>query len=196
MSMALTREFNEARAARDAAFRKRLLQKAVDCMLAGEVDIGKTVLRYYVNATIGFDALGAATHKSPKALMRMLGLRGNPQARNLFEIVVYLQKNEGLRLTAAVTLAAIAFLTVSMRVSPYCSKQTTSSARATVGASILPAMRVVAKSLSPKRIPSTYQLDQTIAWGTPQPASLLVRPQRRFGLRVSGRPLGPATRFW
>jgi hypothetical protein len=100
--MPLTRDFKEtiqARAVRDAAFRKHLLQEAVDCMLAGDVDIGKTVLRDYINATIGFDELGAATHKSPKSLMRMLGPSGNPQARNLFEIVAYLQKNEGLRLT-------------------------------------------------------------------------------------------------
>ncbi len=35
---------------------------------------------------------------SPKSLMRMYGPDGNPQARNLFQIVAYLQKNEGLRL--------------------------------------------------------------------------------------------------
>jgi hypothetical protein len=28
--------------------------------------------------------------------MRMFGPRGNPQARNLFEIIGYLQKREGL----------------------------------------------------------------------------------------------------
>ena len=27
------------------------------------------------------------THKSPKSLMRMLGPHGNPQARNLFEML-------------------------------------------------------------------------------------------------------------
>jgi hypothetical protein len=30
--------------------------------------------------------------------MRMLGPKGNPQARNFFEIVAYLQKKEGLLL--------------------------------------------------------------------------------------------------
>lgn len=80
------RESIQARAKRDAAFRKALLKQAIDCMLAGDVDTGKTVLRDYINATVGFAALGAATHKSPKSLMRMLGPEGNPQARNLFEI--------------------------------------------------------------------------------------------------------------
>jgi hypothetical protein len=40
----------------------------------------------------------SVTKKSPKSLMRMLGPKGNPQARNFFEIVAYLQKKEGLRL--------------------------------------------------------------------------------------------------
>jgi hypothetical protein len=35
--------------------------------------------------------------------MRMLGPGGNPQARHLFEIVAYLQENEGLRLTTRTT---------------------------------------------------------------------------------------------
>jgi hypothetical protein len=56
-----------------------------------------------VNATVGFAELGAATRKSPKSLMRMLGPEGNPQARNLFEIVAYLQRSEGFRLTTRTT---------------------------------------------------------------------------------------------
>jgi DNA-binding phage protein len=102
MSMPLTRDFKEtvqARARRDAGFRKALLREALDCMLAGDVETGKIVLRDYINATVGFEELAGVTHKSPKSLMRMLGPSGNPQASNLFEIVTYLQKNEGLRLT-------------------------------------------------------------------------------------------------
>jgi len=45
-----------------------------------------------VIATVGFDKLATITKKSPKSLMRMLGAKGNPQARNFFEIVAYLQK--------------------------------------------------------------------------------------------------------
>jgi Protein of unknown function (DUF3018) len=104
--MTLTRDFRDtiqARARRDAAFRKALLREAIDCMLAGDVDTGKTVLRDYINATVGFTVLGAVTNKSPKSLMRMLGPEGNPQARNLFEIVAYLQEREGFSLTTRTT---------------------------------------------------------------------------------------------
>lgn len=99
--MLLTRNFEETiqmRARRDAGFGETLLKEAVDALLAGEVDVGKTVLRDYINATVGFDKLATVTKKSPKSLMRMLGPKGNPQARNVFEIVAYLQKKEGLRL--------------------------------------------------------------------------------------------------
>ena len=99
--MTLTRDFKEtiqARAQRDAAFRKALLREGVENFLAGDVETGKTVLRDYINATVGFEELGAILHRSPKSLMRMFGPQGNPQARNLFDIVAYLQKKEGVRL--------------------------------------------------------------------------------------------------
>ena len=99
--MTLTREFKEtiqARARRDAAFRKALLREAVECFLSGDIETGKTVLRDYINATVGFEELGAILHRSPKSLMRMFGPSGNPQARNLFDIVAYLQEQEGVRL--------------------------------------------------------------------------------------------------
>lgn len=99
--MPLTRDFKEtiqARAGRDPRFRAALLKEALDCLLSGDVDTGKIVLRDYINATVGFEELAAATNKSAKSLMRMLGPGGNPQARNLFDIVAYLQEREGVRL--------------------------------------------------------------------------------------------------
>ncbi len=100
--MALTKEFKEtvqARARRDAAFRRGLLTEALDCFLAGEFDEGKLLLRDYINATIGFEELARLTDKTPKSLMRMLSAGGNPRADNLFSIVSSLQETEGVRLT-------------------------------------------------------------------------------------------------
>ena len=99
--MSLTRDFKEtieARMERDPVFREELLKEGVDCLLSGDVDTGKAVLRDYINATIGFQELGVLTDKSPKSLMRMFGRNGNPQARNLFEIIGCLQEREGLHL--------------------------------------------------------------------------------------------------
>ena len=99
--MSLTRNFKEtiqARIERDPTFREELLKEGIECLLADDVDIGKAILRDYINATIGFQELGELTAKSPKSLMRMLGPNGNPQARNLFEVIGCLQKQEGLQL--------------------------------------------------------------------------------------------------
>jgi hypothetical protein len=98
--MALTRDFKEtikARAQRDQTFRRELLREGIESMLAGDVETGKTILRDYINATVGFNELASAVHRSPKSLMRMLGPTGNPQAQNLFQIVAYLMDQEGVR---------------------------------------------------------------------------------------------------
>jgi hypothetical protein len=102
--MALTRDFKEtiqARVRRDPAFRKALLIEGIESFLAGDVETGKAVLRDCINATVGFGELGKAVKRSPKSLMRMLGPSGNPQARNLFEIVEYLQRKERVRFKVA-----------------------------------------------------------------------------------------------
>ena len=96
--MALTKDFNEtikSRLQQSAGFRRALLREAVGSMIAGDVDTGKSVLRKYINGTVGFVKLGEDLGRSPKVLMRMFSSTGNPQAKNLFEIVAYLQKAEG-----------------------------------------------------------------------------------------------------
>lgn len=99
--MALTREFKEtiqARLLADPKFRDSLLNEGIETMLAGDVDGGKSILRDYIKATVGFEKLGADTGSSPKSLIRMFGPCGNPQARNLFGIIGHLQRHAGLTL--------------------------------------------------------------------------------------------------
>jgi hypothetical protein len=101
MAMPLPRDFKktiQARIESDPAFRDELLREGVECLLAGELETGKAILRDYINATIGFEKLGDLTHKSAKSLMRMLDPKGNPQARNLFEVIAHLQKSGGLHM--------------------------------------------------------------------------------------------------
>ena len=102
--MARTGSFKElvqTRARNDKKFAEALLREGVDAMLSGDVETGKTILRDYIKATVGFEKLGEATRTQPKSLIRMFGPRGNPQARNLFSILGYLQKRAGLELHVA-----------------------------------------------------------------------------------------------
>ena len=96
--MALTRDFKDtiqARARRDPAFRRGLFEEAIEAFLSNDTETGKLLLRDYVNATLGFEKLGADLDKSPKSLMRMLSTEGNPRADNLFAVVGHLRKQEG-----------------------------------------------------------------------------------------------------
>lgn len=99
--MALTRAFKEtvlARVEADPKFSKALLKDGIETLLAGDVDAGKSLLRDYIKATLGFEQLGAETGASPKSLIRMFGPTGNPQARNLFTVISHLQRRAGLTL--------------------------------------------------------------------------------------------------
>jgi DNA-binding phage protein len=91
-------------AATDRAFGEALLREGIETMLSGDIETGKTILRDYIKATVGFEQLGEAIGTQPKSLIRMFGPRGNPQAKNLFNVIGYLQKRAGLQL--CVTRAA------------------------------------------------------------------------------------------
>ncbi len=108
--MALTRDFREtvqARVKRDPTFRKGLLSEAIESLLSGEVALGKELLRDYINAAVGFPKLAEQTKLHVKTLHQMFGPNGNPTARNLFEIVAYLQQAEGVRFEVRSTRIAL-----------------------------------------------------------------------------------------
>lgn len=105
---ALTREFREtvrARVRGDPSFRAALLSEAVVALVAGDLASGKAILRDFVNATIGFEALSAAVGTPAKSLMRMLSDTGNPTAANLFAVIAHLQAATGVHIEVTATAA-------------------------------------------------------------------------------------------
>ena len=99
--MPLTHDFKEtirSRALCDPGFRQALLRESVECIINGDLATGKAVLRDYVNATAGFLDLEKRTRIPAKSLMRMLGARGNPNARTLFSTIRQLQSTSGVSL--------------------------------------------------------------------------------------------------
>ena len=102
--MPLTKDFKETvleDMKRNPGFRAAMLREGIDALLAREYEVGKEVLRDYVNATMGFDKLSEQVAIPPKSLMRMLGPAGNPQMKNLFAVIAALQKHAGIELHIA-----------------------------------------------------------------------------------------------
>ena len=75
-----------------------MLGEAMQALLDGDLEEGRVALRSCINATIGFEKLGAALDRSPKSLMRMFGPSGNPTAENLLGVIGLLQAETGVRL--------------------------------------------------------------------------------------------------
>jgi hypothetical protein len=99
--MALTKDFKStimARAHRDKAFCNAMLTEAINELFAGDIDVGKAILRDYINATISFELLSTMLDKNPKSLMRMLSPQGNPTTKSLFDIFHVIQKTKKIKI--------------------------------------------------------------------------------------------------
>src|SRR5438552_2615143 len=97
--MPLTKDFRKtiyARAQRDSSFRKALLTEAVNAYFGGDEATGKTILRDFINATVGFEELAATVRIPSKSLHRMLGPNGNPSTSNFFAVLRALQEKVGV----------------------------------------------------------------------------------------------------
>lgn len=90
--MPLTRDFKDTiveRAKKDKKFRRGMLLRGITLLVAGnaeDVQVGKSFIRDYINATIGFPALAKNTGIPKESLMRMLSPSGNPGLKNLNQV--------------------------------------------------------------------------------------------------------------
>lgn len=103
--MALTRDVQatvRARLRGDPNFQEALLQEGIESMLAGDVATGKTLLLHYIEATVGFERLGADAGLSAKRLARMFEPASRPTARNLLAVIGHLQRRARLTLKVIV----------------------------------------------------------------------------------------------
>jgi DNA-binding phage protein len=103
--MPITKQFRKTilqRAGTDAEFRRHMLTEAVNELIGGDLNAGKSILRDYINATITFEGLAGKLKKSSKSVHRMLGPSGNPRAENILEIIKILQVHERITLQVKV----------------------------------------------------------------------------------------------
>ena len=102
--MALVRSFKDtvrARVEGDPAFRDALLAEAVERLLSGDLDVGKSLLRDFIGATIGFERLAVETGTPSGSLISMMSPDADPAASDLFGIIAKVQETSGVRLHIA-----------------------------------------------------------------------------------------------
>jgi DNA-binding phage protein len=83
-------------------FRLALIEEAIENLIDGDLDSGRSLLGNYINATIGYSALAELMGKNPKSLIRMLRAGGNPTAKNLLGILHHVKEQEGIEIEVRV----------------------------------------------------------------------------------------------
>ena len=91
-------EVVQARVGREEAFADALLQEAVQEMLAGELDVARSLIRDVIKGSMGYAELSRRTGTPEKSLVRMFGPNGNPTAANMFSVLAQLQRHSGVSL--------------------------------------------------------------------------------------------------
>lgn len=97
--MALTREFKETvmELCKDGEYRKSLLLEALESYLEGDVVVGNSMLRDYLNGTQAFTSVAESMEMQEAGLRRMVSPTGNATAKNLFRLFKICQDREGIR---------------------------------------------------------------------------------------------------
>ncbi len=99
--MPLKKDFKEtvmARVKSDPSFGSELIVEATNAFLTGEMEIGKALLRDYLNATESIAGIAQELQINEKSLRRMLGPKGNPTLKNFLSLLKVCSSAERLTL--------------------------------------------------------------------------------------------------
>lgn len=96
--MALTREFKDTvmELCKDPEYRKGLLLEALESYLEGDIVVGNSLLRDYLNGTQAFGEVAKDLQMQEAGLRRMVSANGNATAKNLFRLFKVCQDREGI----------------------------------------------------------------------------------------------------
>lgn len=90
-----------ARSRADSTFRNGLLADACTAFTRNDLAVTKTLIRHYIDASVGFQQLAEEMSKSPKSLMRMFSTAGNLTSEHLSEVFGLLQAHSGITLSVS-----------------------------------------------------------------------------------------------
>ncbi len=91
------------RAKANPRFRAALIGEALELIAENDVQTAKSLIRDYVLASIGFEALAKDVGKKPESIKRMLSAKGNPTINNMAALLASLQQHEGIQLHVQTT---------------------------------------------------------------------------------------------
>lgn len=91
------------RAKASPEFRATLIGEALELIAENDVQTAKALIRDYVLASIGFEALAKEVGKKPESIKRMLSVKGNPTITNMAALLSSLKQHEGIALHVETT---------------------------------------------------------------------------------------------
>lgn len=96
--MALTREFKQTvmELCKDPDYRKALLVEALEAYLEGDIVVGNSLLKDYLNGTQSFEEMAEKMQMQEAGLRRMVSPKGNATAKKLFTLFKLCQHREGI----------------------------------------------------------------------------------------------------
>ncbi len=92
------------RAKASPSFRAALIGEVLELIAENDVQTAKSILRNYVLASIGFEALAKEIGKKPESIMRMLSDKGNPTMKNMAALLSSLKNHEGITIRVEATI--------------------------------------------------------------------------------------------
>jgi DNA-binding phage protein len=91
------------RAKASPKFRAALIGEALELIAENDVQTAKALIRDYVLASIGFEALAKDFGKKPESIKRMLSVKGNPTISSMAALLSSLTQHEGIQLHVETT---------------------------------------------------------------------------------------------
>ena len=84
-----------------------LLTSSVRCLLGGEVNVAKSILRDYIETTMGYGKLAALDDAPAEKLAFMFQNENTATADDLFKVIVHIQQHEGIQFEVKVVPAEV-----------------------------------------------------------------------------------------
>ena len=79
------------------------MAEAIELLAENDVQTAKSIIRKYILASIGFEALAKQIDKKPESIKRMLSEKGNPSLKNMATLLSSLKQHEGISIHVEAT---------------------------------------------------------------------------------------------